>query len=297
MFPSPFDGASRSKTYPEAGDFRDVVAEECQLRTLGGDLVGGMEHGVLSGDLLERAWDVFDWMKQFTGTGRTGYAGRPVGRRLKEDGSVSRSLAAMADDGPLPRGLLKSGQEVRIASCPGGYMDRQGGRYPYCRAVKVTAEHPERWAVVGEVLQACAARFAQSFPDRYAIQLGVANRAHPAWVIEGTPFTTIQVNNCVPAAYHRDAGDLKEGLGVMLVLRRGSFSGFELVMPEWGVALAPGDGSLVYFDPNAWHGNVLPSAENEDWERISVVMYFRKKILGCLSPEREQERAKRRDAL
>jgi hypothetical protein len=56
----------------------------------------------------------------------------------------------------------------------------------------------------------------------------------------------------------------------------------------------------VFFDPHETHGNLPyydqmgPQAEPENggWERISIVMYFRERMLECLPPAQELERAK-----
>jgi hypothetical protein len=83
----------------------------------------------------------------------------------------------------------------------------------------------------------------------------------------------------------------------MAVFRRGRYDGAQLVFPKYGVAADLRHGDVVFFDPHEVHGNIPfrdgVGAEGVDWVRISMVFYFRTKMLECLSPEAELERAKR----
>ena len=123
-------------------------------------------------------------------------------------------------------------------------------------------------------------------------------KTNPAWVIPDTPFTTVTINNSVAAAYHQDAGDLKDGMGMMAVLSKGEYKGFELVIPEYNFAVNVEHGDVLIFDPTIWHGNIPPydtvGERNKDWQRISIVMYYREGILGCKSPEEELARLKKK---
>lgn len=147
------------------------------------------------------------------------------------------------------------------------------------------------------MIQETARVFEQHAPERYAKQLEAAKRTHPAYVIPETPFTTLTVNNCVSGGYHTDAGDYEPGFGCIAVFRRGSYRGCLLGFPAYGVAVDLKDRDVLLFDPHEVHGNTpfedTVGFEGEDWERISIVFYFREKMLECLSPAEELERAKR----
>ena len=144
-----------------------------------------------------------------------------------------------------------------------------------------------------------ASAFQQALPRRYAAQEAAARATHPAYVIPGTPFTTLTVNNTIASAYHYDKGDYAPGFGCILVLRRGAYSGGELVLPAYRVGADLQDRDLLLFDVHELHGNLplvgegppmLP--EQGGYERISVVFYFRANMVECLPPEQELERAK-----
>ena len=151
------------------------------------------------------------------------------------------------------------------------------------------------------MIREAAQVYKKEAPLRFKRQMDVAKKSHPAWLIADTPFSTVTINNTVPAAYHVDGGDLKDGLGVLLAMEKGKFDGFELVVPEYRVAVRLQARDVLLFDPTIWHGNIPPynttGVAGEDWYRISVVLYYRAGIVGCGSPEEELERAKNRGAL
>jgi hypothetical protein len=150
-------------------------------------------------------------------------------------------------------------------------------------------------------------------PARYAAQLVEATRTEPDWVIPGTPFTTVTVNNTWPTGMHTDKGDLDAGFSTIAVLRRGGYTGGQLMFPEYRVAVDLADGDLILMDAHEWHAN----AEIRCWcfadeperkrlfgwcdtskggcgaERISVVSYFRTEMTKCGTAEDEMARAAR----
>jgi hypothetical protein len=139
--------------------------------------------------------------------------------------------------------------------------------------------------------------FRREIPDRYAAQESAANRTHPAYVIPDSPFTTLTINNCVAGAYHTDSGDYEPGFGCIVVFRRGHYDGALLGFPAYGCAADLHHRDVILFDAHEVHGNTpfqnTVGVEGEDWERLSVVFYFREKMTECLAPSDELERAKR----
>jgi hypothetical protein len=81
-----------------------------------------------------------------------------------------------------------------------GAFDPQGGRFPYCRLTAYTAQQTTEWHELRPLFKAIARHFEAEVPDRFAAQAKEAARTDPDWVIPGTPFTTITVNNCVDPA-------------------------------------------------------------------------------------------------
>lgn len=278
--------------HPTKDHYDFVIDGNCSVRNHLNQPVVTVVRGGLSKEAIELAHPTLAWMQKFKSDNRGNYAGaQSSGGIIKKDGSKSKQS----------RALDANGKRLEIESCIAGYYERQGGRFPYCRTTAITRNHPEQWKTLLPVMAEAARIYRKRMPERYKAQMKFVNDAHHSWIIPNTPFTTITVNNSVAAAYHQDGGDLKQGFGAMLVLTEGQFDGFELVVPEYRLAVKMRHGDLLLFNPVIWHGNIPPyntvGEKNKDWRRISLVMYYREGILGCDSPEKELEKAKSRGAL
>jgi hypothetical protein len=171
-----------------------------------------------------------------------------------------------------------------------GWYDRYP-RIPYGRATTYTRDNPEKFAMAFPFLQSLARGFKELLPWRFNNQMEAANKLDPRYLVPGTPFTTLTVNKTFRTAAHRDAGDLDSGLSNLLVLSNdGRFTGGYLVFPEIRVAVnvRPGDLLLVN-NHEVIHGNT-PIVCEEGSERISLVVYFREKMLELGSFEYEELR-------
>jgi hypothetical protein len=176
-----------------------------------------------------------------------------------------------------------------------------GGQKRYCRLTAWTGRNLPEFETLQPLLQAIAGHFANEVPLRFAMQEARAKETDPAWVIPGTPFTTITVNNSYPTGTHKDSGDLDEGFSSIAVARRGIYTGGKLVFPQYRVAVDMQDGDLILMDAHEWHGNtqmrcvcqrsMVGYCELCEAERISVVSYFRTKLTECGSPDAELRRA------
>lgn len=180
-------------------------------------------------------------------------------------------------------------------------------RSPSCRLTAFTARQVERWDRLVPFFQRVAKLLEENVPDRYAAQAAEASRTPSDWVIQGTPFTTITVNNTYPTGIHTDKGDLDAGFSNLAVLRRGSYTGGWITFPQYGVAADMQDGDVLLMDAHEWHGNTpllcshcgenlkMPGHDcgpptGRSPERISVVSYFRTKMTECGTAEEENAR-------
>jgi hypothetical protein len=251
-----------------------------------------LRRAAVSPEAAEVAYPFLHWLRKGVTYNRGDYAGRgtpsgfitdpKTGRRIKGDGTLSRTR-----------------ESGKVRSVVVGCLDRSP-RTPFCRECALSGARPEAWAACGPFVREVADVFRAVAPDRYAAQAAAAAKVYPSYVIPGTPFTTLTVNNCVSGAYHRDAGDYAPGLGVIAVLRQGTYRGCDLVFPAYGAAVDLGDRDVILFDPHEVHGNtpfrdtVGPEGDPDHggWLRISVVFYLRTGMLDCLAPAAERERAK-----
>jgi hypothetical protein len=174
-----------------------------------------------------------------------------------------------------------------------GWYDRYP-RIPYGRATSYTEKHPELFELAYPFLQSLNRGFKELLPWRWNNQKAAADKLDPRFLVPETVFTTITVNKTFRTACHRDAGDLDKGLSNLLVLGTGEYTGGYLVFPEYRVAVnvRPGDLLLVN-NHEIIHGNtpiVLNNPDDVTNERISVVCYFREKMLELQSYDYEMLR-------
>jgi hypothetical protein len=182
------------------------------------------------------------------------------------------------------------------------------GPEQFCRLTAFTAQNREVWESMWPLFVEIGARFADEVPERYAAQVAFAARTHQDWLIPGTPFTTITINNTYPTGVHKDQGDLDEGFSCIAVARSGSYKGGVLVYPEYRLGIDTQQGDLVLMDAHEWHGNTwmtcgacgarlgLPGHRCDALvggvtpERVSVVAYYRTKMVECASLDDENAR-------
>ena len=169
-----------------------------------------------------------------------------------------------------------------------GWFDRYP-RLPYGRATSYTTREPEKFAMSFPFLQQLAKGFEELLPWRYKNQMEAAKKIDPRFLVPETPFTTITVNKSVRTACHFDAGDFTNGLSNLLTLtNNGNYRGCYLVAPEYRVAVNPRPGDLLLINNHeVMHGNTQIELLDDVAERISLVVYFREKMLELGSKEYE----------
>jgi len=110
-------------------------------------------------------------------------------------------------------------------------------------------------------------------PAFYAKQRAKVEKA-PRWRLWNTVFSTIYVAKSFRTAYHRDSGNLKGAMTALMPM--GKFTGGELILARWRVAIAYKPGDLLLFDPQQLHGN-LPFKG----DRVSAALYCEARIADC----------------
>jgi hypothetical protein len=233
----------------------------------------------------------------------------------KMRGTTRRRKTASGSTMPAlgPKGNIMSGMPIYSGLL--GAVDPAGGKQ-YCRLTSFTAEHVQSWEELRPLWQLIAGYFRTYVPDRYSNQLLEASRTRPEWVIQDTPFTTVTVNNSYSTGVHYDKGDLDQGFSCLGVYRRGTYTGGHLVFPRYRVAVDMQDGDLLLMDAHEAHGNTLmvcacgaplpggggrkpPEVAKQTAqgpcticgaERVSVVCYFRTKMVNCGSMDDENAR-------
>jgi hypothetical protein len=171
-----------------------------------------------------------------------------------------------------------------------GWYDRYP-RIPYGRATSYTEKQFDTFKKAFPFLQSLDRGYKQLIPQRWSNQKAAADKLDSRFLVPETVFTTVTVNKSFRTAAHRDAGDLNDGLSNLLVVGSGDYTGGYLVFPELRVAVnvRPGDLLLVN-NHEIIHGNTPIVLDHDNAERISLVCYFREKMLELKSFEYESAR-------
>lgn len=185
----------------------------------------------------------------------------------------------------------------QVLSGIAGFFDRYP-RIPWGRATAYTEHHRDVYEKCYPFMRKLSSEFQRLLPERFNVQNEAAARLDPRFRVAGedTPFTTVTVNKNFRTSAHRDAGDLHAGFSNLSVIAKDKeWEGGYLVLPEYRVAIniRPGD-LLLINNHDGIHGNtelVPPKGKAlEDMERISLVCYFREKMLELGSWEYESIR-------
>jgi Oxygenase domain of the 2OGFeDO superfamily len=268
----------KGKRLTEA-DFNILLTRTCRVLKPDGRPLCVYLPGAIKGDLRDRSYEILHSLKG-SYTSNRGYASG--GTRVQAKGKRTYSML--------------------IDSAIAGAFDRQGPKQ-YCRLTAWSGREVEKWRGLWPLLELIADAMREHVPERFAAQLEQAKQTQPEWVIKGTPFTTLTINNTYSTAVHTDKGDLDEGFSTLAVFRKGDFKGGHLVFPEYRLAADMQDGDLLLMDAHDWHGNTnfdpLPErdihgklVDDPGFERISLVSYFRTAMTECGTAEDEEERAR-----
>ena len=210
---------------------------------------------------------------------------------LRKERTVNRGLASGTER--ARRGDQSRTRSLLVPSPLIGSVD-PGGIYPFCRLTSWTGRHLEQWELLHPLLRAIDAKLHEHVPDRWAAQHVQAAKTNPEWLVPGTTFTTVTVNNTYSTGVHTDAGDLATGFSTLAVYRRGLYTGGELVFPRYRVAVDMHHGDLLLLDAHEWHGNtaIVPDTRAQvspalEPERVSLVSYFREAMPGCGTADEE----------
>lgn len=277
-------------TFLDPTHYDVLVTDSANVYKPNGDLLFAYRKHAIAKELCEVSYPVFR------------DAARPSNNRGIAAGKLEDKDALPGDVNPDQKSMTRFRQQKadgttsntsrgkEVMSSVIGYFDR-AARFPYCRLTSYNLDNPGEFAKVMPFIRHVNEVFKDTVPERHAAQMEFIRRTHPEFVIHGTAFTTVTVNKNFQTAVHKDAGDLKEGFGVLSCMRGGHYTGGHLVFPRYRAAVDLGTGDVLCADVHEWHGNTRMHGKLGTFERISLVFYYREKMIECGSPEEEAERA------
>ena len=280
-------------THLDEGKIHHLVMEDTEVFKENGELLCILKKNVVPEMTLENARAPF--RKAISPSNNRGSAAGEIGN-LYSIGDKIGSAVIGEIRGNQYRALLKNGtlsktmHAIPVDSSVIGYMDRYP-RIPYCRTTAFSQKFFNEYNMCVPYIKCIDDVFKNYAPHRYKIQKAMADASSQDFIIKDTAFTTVTVNKNFRTAAHKDAGDLKEGFGNLGVISRGKYDGFYTVLPKYGVGLNIGHGDVALFDVHEVHGNTEPKKITY-FERISVVCYYREKMIYCGTKQYELDRAK-----
>lgn len=306
----PDDLAAKKGVVLEASDLDVLLTGPTLVVRSDGKLLAKYLPGVLK-EHGDAAYETLHTLKAYETNNRglasgSGFHTMRGGREL--DSKAAEQAAAMAAANGV-RHLADGTPYARanpVASAIIGSFDAKPPKN-YCRLTAWTGKEWERWTDLWPLFQSIGAHFAAHVPDRYEAQMAEIHQTKEDWVVPGTPFTTITVNNSYPTGVHTDAGDLETGFSNLAVIRRGDYEGAIFTFPEYRVGVDMQDGDLLLMDAHEWHGNtrmmcrvcgdrIGPGGRSDHdvtcaTERISIVAYYRTRMRQCGTASEEAQRA------
>jgi hypothetical protein len=181
--------------------------------------------------------------------------------RLRNHGTLSRRNA-------VPKNVLKilKAQGVRqgLLGFVGPTPDSPRHK------TQLSIDHPEMLDLNQVLVERVDNLYSLSTPKLYAKQRAVVDKV-PGCRLWDTAFTTTYIIASLRCAYHADDGNLPGVLSAITPM--GEFTGGEIVLARWRIAIAFKPGDLLLFDPQQLHGN-LPVVG----ERLSAIFYCARRI-------------------
>lgn len=198
-----------------------------------------------------------------------GYASGSSHKRIRKDGSVSN---------------ITVGNKVESGSV--GFMD-SSAMVKYCRKTAFAKNYFEKFNAGIPFVKFIDDKYKELCPTHYAKQKAIAQGTNQNYVIGDTAFTTVTVNKNFRTAVHQDAGDFPDGFGNLIAYREGDWTGGYFCLPQYKVAIDLQNTDILFVDVHKWHGNTDFINTNEDWLRISFVLYYREYMYKCKQPSEE----------
>jgi len=239
-------------------DYNILLTRATTVRKPDGQLMCVYLPGIIPQSVMAQSYETLHGFKKFQTTNRGLASGTPRVRQYSGGRTYTKPIAS---------------------SIVGAFDAKRP--YPYCRLTAWTGQEMEQYRGLWPLFQVIADAFKKHVPDRYGVQMAMVEKTQPEWVIKGTPFTTVTINNTYPTGVHTDAGDLPQGFGNLAVLRYGDYSGGIFTFPRYRVGVDMKHGDVLLMDVHEWHGNTQLQLHSDDAERISIVCYYRADVHKC----------------
>jgi len=174
-----------------------------------------------------------------------------------------------------------------------GSLPRVPNRNNYCRLTADTKNQRKHAQDILSFSQIIDGIYKDLLPEQHELNLNIVREnVDKSYLINGTPFTTINFNVNHAIKYHKDSGNFKKVFSNVLIIKENVIGG-HLICPEYNIGFEQGDGALILFDGQSIIHGVTPiKLIDSDGFRSSCVFYSLATMKNCYPYEQELERIK-----
>jgi len=253
--------------YLNGNNYDLLITEDADGYDLNGNLLFSFRKNAIPLETLMLGVNSFKDSIELTES--RGYASGSSHKRIRKDGSISN---------------ITVGNKVESGSV--GFMD-SGAMVKYCRKTAFAKNYFDKYKAGIPFVKFIDDKYKELCPDHYAKQKAIAQGTNQNYVIGDTAFTTVTVNKNFRTAVHQDAGDYPDGFGNLIAYREGNWTGGYFCLPQYKVAIDLQNTDILFVDVHKWHGNTDFINTEQDWLRISFVLYYREYMYKCKQPAEE----------
>lgn len=146
------------------------------------------------------------------------------------------------------------------------------------RETAFVKNHKDDWLNSVEYIKYIDDLYSKIYPTQYLKQKELIEGCEP-YVIDNTIFSTVTLNYNFRTAVHKDRGDIKDGYSAFTICSKGDWDGFYLGYPQYKLCINVKQGDFVIMNPHEFHGNTEIINSDKEYERMSMVFYFREGLL------------------
>jgi len=249
--------------FPDSSHVRQILDEDTTVIVPGGRISAVLLCDAIPPARHKLAYELWRTVGELP-SNRATAVGVPSLPRLKSDGTLGERRG-------VPREVLEilKGHGARHGML--GYLDATPDQP--CHKTPLSIRRPELLDGNRPLIELVDALYKRHTPTFYAKQQAEVEKV-PCWRLWNTVFSTVYIAKNFRTAYHTDSGNLRGVMSAMMPM--GKFTGGELILARWRIAIAYKPGDLLLFDPQQLHGN-LPF----EGERLSAIFYCERRIADC----------------
>jgi hypothetical protein len=162
----------------------------------------------------------------------------------------------------------------------------------FCNQTSLANENPKVEGMLRKLASHITKKYMDTSPEVFENHKKLLDKVIDEWRMPDSLFTSGIINKNNALAYHFDAGNFKDVLSCMLVLREEMEGGW-LCVPEIQTRFLLKHNSLFMFDgQKILHGVSPMNKMSEDAYRFSIVYYSLKGMWKCLTLTEELARAR-----